>query len=207
MIIPKLIQNCRECKTCKVMVQTQTPSYRHNLVSTCSLFSSKREQKLTHSFSYCWFILESHKKKSRKKKKQTNKKELHIIQAYNFSISLSFLIGSTKDTFSNYRVPLSFAFFSNISEFSLQQDSQIHEPVMEEQTMELGTKPGKWCYCWFVQVLWSWMPEPGFKDWGEVSLGLMHFPAGGKQRFEKNAAIVFGLRAPFSANKERVNNQ
>lgn len=98
MIIPKLIQNCRECKTCKVMVQTQTPSYRHNLVSTCSLFSSKREQKLTHSFSYCWFILESHKKKVGKKK-QTNKKELHIIQAYNFSISLSFLIGSTKDTF------------------------------------------------------------------------------------------------------------
>lgn len=55
-----------------------------------------------------------------------------------------------------------------------------------------------------MQVFCSWTAEPGFiEDWGEVSLGLIHFPAGGKQRFEKNAAIVFVLPVPFSANKKK----
>lgn len=89
MIIPKLIQNCRECKTCKVMVQTQTPSYRHNLVSTCSLFSSKREQKLTHSFSYCWFILESHKKKVGKKKNKQTKRNFTLYKPITFLYHLA----------------------------------------------------------------------------------------------------------------------
>lgn len=56
----------------------------------------------------------------------------------------------------------------------------------------------------YVQLCCPSSAEPGFTACGgEVSLGLILLPLGGKHLFEKNAVILLGSPALFSANQEK----
>lgn len=104
-------------------------SYKHNLINKFSLFSSKTEQKLTDpQLLICWLYLNPQKR-----------------TLYNKTCML-FYIGSTEDNIFNLGdITFICHLFSNILEFSLQQDSQIYGSVMEEQTMEHRNKTwSKW---------------------------------------------------------------
>lgn len=106
-----------------------------------------------------------------------------------------------------------------LSQYEIQGDQDINEYTPSSMglkqtysTTKLGTKQSykpktteiRRYQSPYVQLCCPSSAEPGFTACGgEVSLGLILLPLGGKHLFEKNAVILLGSPALFSANQEK----